>query len=248
VCLVFATQRSGSTAFCRAVKQTGIFGRPKEVFLNNMVRSREDVFRILEATEFPENSRTGSAKIMLSQTLNIANALCGNDYDDDHISAVKAIVDALSAQCQLATFGIIRDEALEIAISLGFANMSGVWHLDNEVERHWSDADIAQVAAKANQALPRVLKETALLKELSRHVPEIIWYDYDYCAERNFRISDDIVFRSEQRNIWGGRLSKREKAVGDDGMYKKIVNRRDQERVMEAMDLISTQSCSIKND
>lgn len=79
-------------------------------------------------------------------------------------------------------------------------------------------------------------------------MPEIIWYDFDYCAERNFRISDDIVFRSEQRNIWGGRLSKREKAVGDDGMYKKIVNRRDQERVIEAMDLISTQSCSIKND
>lgn len=235
LCLVFATQRSGSTAFSRAIKQTGIFGRPRELLLETQPKSRRDVLKMFEDAEFPTGSRTSGAKLMIGDIVEISQHLTGRNYGNDLISAVRDLMAELGALCELACFAILRDDPIAIATSVGFAHCSGVWHLDEHQDKEWSDREIDAVAQKALEALPRILREIKQLKELKESVPNIIWFDYDDCAQKGFRIGDDILERCQSVGIKGGGLPSRDAAIPDKGMYKKIVHQKDQARVQNRL-------------
>jgi len=193
ISIVFAAQRSGSTSFCRRVTQQVNLGNPRESFLTGVEASGESFWDRLKLGRTAAAPGSAGAKIMVRDVARALEMLTGTPHPGSDPDAALALADALRPYTEhLLLFGILRQSAIDIAISVACAESSGIWHSNDRVEHGFSDQDVRKLAVRARQILPRVENTRDTLLVLRETLPGSCWFDYDDCAARNFDIGAEI--------------------------------------------------------
>lgn len=196
--LVLATQRSGSTLFCRDISYAGRLGKPKEYFIpvwrNYSLPFGEDAqLPNPEEIQKAVTKREGffSVKIMSDQLQSISDASMRRGKMDSVSAIMKPSKYIVNLFNRSLIVRIRRRDKIAQAISRHVVTVRGYNHSFQEAHSKNRKLPVEYDFDKIRKHLTNILEEEAFLDEFlsglrrQNNVLELLYEDFAYDSERN---------------------------------------------------------------